>query len=122
MKAGFNTSAITAAALCFGASARAEAALGTYLPDEGGVPVRVWQTTGRKGFREVFTTPFTVHAYADKRPLDVDAAVEGHEFLGLGVSMTDASCWILSRLPAGKRRALLDAVFSPLAAQKAASV
>ena len=113
MKAEFNMMAIAAAALCFGAPARADAALGTYLPDEGGVPVRVWQTTGLKGFREVFTTPFTVHAYADKRPLDVDAAVEGHEFLGLGVSMTDASCWILSRLPAGKRRALLDAVFSP---------
>lgn len=89
------------------------AAGGTYVPDEGDIPVRVWQTTERKPFREILTTPFTVHAYSDKEPLDVDAAQPDHEFLGLGVSMTDASAWMLSQLSPERRRALLEMVFSP---------
>ena len=51
------------------------------FPDEGDIAVRVWQTTAEKPFREIFTTPFTRHAYGDKAPLDVDAAVEDQPFL-----------------------------------------
>lgn len=83
------------------------------LPCEGGIAVRAWQTTAVKPFREIFTTPFTRHAYGDKAPLDVDAAVEGQPFLGVGASMTDASAWLLFRMTPESRRALLEAVFSP---------
>ena len=86
---------------------------GTYLPGEGNFDVSVWQTTGEKPFREILTSPFTVHAYTNRAPIDVDAAEVRGKFSWLGVSMTDASCWLLSRLAPEKRRALLEAVFSP---------
>ena len=79
----------------------------TNYPDEGDIAVRVWQTTAEKPFREIFTTPFTRHAYGDKAPLDVDAAVEDQPFLGVGASMTDASAWLLSRMTPESRRTLL---------------
>ena len=86
---------------------------GTYLPGEGDFDVSVWQTTGERGFREVLTSPFTVHAYTNRAPIDVDAAEVRGRFSWLGVSMTDSSCYLLSRLRPEKRRALLEAVFSP---------
>ena len=85
---------------------------GTYLPGEGNFDVSVWQTTGERGFREIPTTPFTVHAYTNRPPIDVDAAEDRGVYSGLGVSLTDASAWVLSRLTPEKRRALLEAVFS----------
>ena len=86
---------------------------GTYLPGEGDFDVSVWQTTGEKPFREILTTPFTVHAYTNRAPIDVDTAEVRGKFSWLGVSMTDSSCYLLSRLAPEKRRALLEAVFSP---------
>ena len=85
----------------------------TYLPGEGNFDVSVYQTTGERGFREVLTSPFTVHAYTNRVPIDVDAAEVRGRFRWLGVSMTDASCWLLSRMKPEKRHALLEAVFSP---------
>ena len=85
---------------------------GTYLPGEGNFDVSVWQTTGERPFREILTSPFTPHAYTNRAPIDVDAAEVRGRFSWLGVSMTDASCYLLSRLQPEKRRALLEAVFS----------
>ena len=85
----------------------------TYLPGEGSVDVAVYQTTGLHGFREILTSPFTPHPYTNRAPIDVDAAEVRGRFSWLGVSMTDSSCWLLSRLSAEKRRRLLEAVFSP---------
>lgn len=94
----------------------------TYLPGEGDIDVSVYQTTGLKPFRELLTSPFTVHAYTNRAPIDVDAAVVCGRYQWLGVSMTDASCWLLSRLAPEKRRALLEAVFSPTAGAALAGV
>ena len=96
-----------------GALAVGSAVAGTFLPGEGNFDVSVWQTTGEKPFREILTTPFTVHAYTNRAPIDVDAAEVRGTFEGLGVSMTDSSCYLLSRLAPENRRALLEAVFSP---------
>ena len=90
-----------------------DGASGTYLPDEGDFFVRVWQTTGERAFRELKTSPFTVHAYTNRAPIDVDKAEVRGTYEWLGVSMTDSSCYLLSRLAPEKRRALLEAVFSP---------
>ena len=61
---------------------------GTYLPGEGNFDVSVWQTTGERPFREILTSPFTVHAYTNRAPIDVDAAEVRGKFSWLGVSMT----------------------------------
>lgn len=86
----------------------------TYLPGEGNFDVSVWQTTGERSFREILTSPFTIHAYTNRAPIDVDTAEVRGTFSWLGISLTDASCWILSRLKPEKRRAILEAVFSPI--------
>ena len=85
---------------------------GTYLPGEGNFDVSVWQTTGEHPFREILTSPFTVQAYTNRAPIDVDGAEVRGTYSWLGVSMTDSSCYLLSRLRPEKRRALLKAVFS----------
>lgn len=75
------------------------------------IPVTVYQTTGTCGFRQVQSSPFTRHFCTDMKPLDVDAAEERFAYQGLGVSMTDASCWLLNEMPAERRTELLKAVF-----------
>jgi len=84
----------------------------TYLPGEGDFEVSVYQTTGVRGFRELPTTPFTVHSYTNRPPIDVDRAEVRSTYSGLGVSLTDASAWVLAQMPADRRKALLEAVFS----------
>lgn len=84
----------------------------TYFPCEGNYVVSVWQTTGKRPFREIPTTPFTPHAYTNRTPIAVDKAEVRGKFSWLGVSLTDASAWLLSQLPTEKRRALLEAVFT----------
>lgn len=86
---------------------------GTYLPGEGDISVSVYRTTERKPFCEVPTTPFTIHRYSLRKPIDIDSAEVRGRFEGVGVAMTDASAWLLSQLPQDKRTALLEAVFSP---------
>ena len=85
----------------------------TYFPGEGDVDVSVWQTSGREAFQELETTPFTPHLYTNQAPIVVDTAATIGTYRRLGVSMTDASCWVLSKLAPERRRALLEAVFSP---------
>lgn len=84
----------------------------TYLPGEGDFEVSVYQTSGRRAFREILTTPFTPHAYTNRVPIDVDGAECRGRFTGLGVSLTDASAWTLNRLSPERRRQVLEMVFS----------
>ena len=111
MKDGMQLGRLLALA-ALGFSALSEVSARTYLPGEGDVDVSVYQTTGERAFREIPTTPFTVHAYTNRPPVDVDAAEERATYRGLGVSLTDASAWLLAQLSAEKRRAVLEAVFS----------
>lgn len=101
--------AAAALALLLSAATGAE----TFLPGEGDVEVSVYQTTARRPFRELPATPFTAHCYTNRAPIDVDGAAACGRYRGLGVSMTDSSCWVLSRMSPERRRQLLEAVFSP---------
>ena len=85
---------------------------GSYIPSEGGQELCLFQTTEQKDFREIATPGFTIHPYPAVEALDVDAAKECHEFLGLGASLTDASAWILSNMPPEKRERLLRDLFT----------
>ena len=79
------------------------------------IKFRTYQTVGEPGgeMREIRTTPFTRHAYVGKPVLDLDDLEASHKFFGLGVSFTDASCWLLSQLPPERRHALLAELFTP---------
>ena len=81
---------------------------GSFIPSEGGDELRLFQTTEQKGFREIATPGFTIHPYPAVEALDVDAAKEGHKFLALGASLTDASAWILANMPPEKRAVLTE--------------
>lgn len=84
-----------------------------FVAAEGGTELRLFQTTAEKDFREISTPGFTIHPYPAVESLDVDAAKEGHEFLALGASLTDASAWVLADMPADKREKLLRELFTP---------
>lgn len=84
-----------------------------FVAAEGGEELRLFQTTAAKDFREIATPGFTIHPYPAVEALDVDAARPKHEFLALGASLTDASAWILSKMPPEKREKLLRELFTP---------
>ena len=84
-----------------------------FVAAEGGEELRLFQTTPAKDFREIATAGFTPHPYPAVEALDVDGAVERHEFLALGASLTDASAWVLANMPAEKRDRLLRELFTP---------
>lgn len=70
----------------------------SYVPREGEVKYTMLQTTESQEIHNVRTTPFTKHAYTYYETIDLDAAKPLHDYLGIGVSMTDASCWLLSQV------------------------
>ena len=90
------------------ASATAE----SYVPREGEVKFKMLQTTDSKAIHEVRNTPFTKHYYSLYETIDLDAAKPMHEYLGVGVSMTDASCWLLSQVDKGVRHNFFKKVFT----------
>lgn len=83
----------------------------SYVPKEGGTSFKVLQTTPMHPLREVLTTPFSRHRYPSLTPVDLDGAEVSHEYLGIGASLTDASCWLLSRMPEDRRKAFIGDAF-----------
>lgn len=84
-----------------------------FVASEGGETLRLFQTTEAKDFREIATSGFAIHPYPGVEALDIDSAIERHEFLGLGASLTDASAWILANMPKENRDKLLRELFTP---------
>ena len=83
----------------------------SYVPRDSEVKFRMLQTTKSTDIHEVRSTPFTHHAYTNCPTIDLDAAKPSHDYLGTGVSMTDASCWLLSQLDIETRHKFLKKVF-----------
>ena len=95
--------------VCLAVTAKAQ---GVYVPHDGQIPVKVLQTTDVKPIHEIYTTPFTIHGYSSIGSLDLDDIKGSHPYKGVGVSLTDASCWWISRMPAGKRAEFLKDAFT----------
>ena len=95
--------------MCLAGTAMAQ---GVYVPQAGQIPVRVLQTTDVKPIHEIYTTPFTIHGYSSIGSLDLDDIKGSHPYKGVGVSLTDASCWWISRMPDAKRAAFLKDAFT----------
>ena len=91
-----------------GASASAQ----VYVPKDGEIQFKVLQTTKEKPLHQIWTSSFTQHPFAAMKSIDLDAAQVSHEYFGCGVSMTDASCWILSQMDPEARHKLLKDAFS----------
>ena len=94
-----------------------EAALSMWSHEGGAAaasgPVRIWGT-----FRDRRHAPG--HPLAWKPVTEVasdaialDPGATRQEMLGFGAALTDASCWVLSQIPAGERAALMHELFAP---------
>lgn len=83
-----------------------------YVPRDGQIHFTLLQTTAVKPLHVQLSTPFTVHGYPGEACLDLDSASASHPYLGTGASLTDASCWLLSRMSSRKRRAFLKDAFT----------
>ena len=83
-----------------------------YFPKDGEIHFKVLQTTVDKELHQIRTSSFTRHPAVALKSIDLDAAEVSHEYFGCGVSMTDASCWILSQMDPDARHKLLYDAFS----------
>ena len=78
-----------------------------------GAEIKMFQTTEDRPFREIKNTvPFSPHRAIAVPLIDLDAAKATHEFKGLGISFPEASCRLISELPAARRREILEMAFS----------
>jgi len=76
-------------------------------------PVRVWST-----FRDQRHAPGEALAWKPVteiagNAIRLDPATTRQEMLGFGAALTDASCWVLSRIPNEQRAALMHELFAP---------
>lgn len=74
---------------------------------------RVYQATEHYTLKQVRSTPFTVHGYSQLPSIDLDTAPASHEYLGCGISLTDASCYLLSQMPSSLRDSVIRDIFTP---------
>ena len=78
-----------------------------------GPRIEMYQTCEGGTFDKVGATiPFSQFKAVAVPVLDLDAAKPSHEWKGLGVSFAEASCKILSELPAAEREKVLRMVFT----------
>ena len=84
-----------------------------YVPKDGDIKFTVLQTTQDHKLHPVKSTPFSKEGYTEIGYLDLDSACATHPYLGTGVSLTDASCYLLSQMPPRKRKAFLKDAFTP---------
>ena len=83
------------------------------MPKDGDIKFTVLQTTQDHKLHPVKSTPFSKEGYTEIGYLDLDSACATHPYLGTGVSLTDASCYLLSQMPPRKRKAFLKDAFTP---------
>lgn len=72
----------------------------------------VYQTTKSHALKQVHSTPFTIHGYSQLTSIDLDASPVSHNYLGCGISLTDASCYLLSQMPPSLRDSVLRDIFT----------
>ena len=74
---------------------------------------RVYRTEARGGaMREVAANFWSALPQGNANTVDLDAAAADHPFTGLGVSIPESSCYLLSRLPAERRAEILRTVWT----------
>lgn len=78
------------------------------LPSE----TRVYRTEARGEMREVTANFWSALPQGNANTADLDAAETDHPFTGLGVSIPESSCYLLSRLTAERRREILQKIWT----------
>jgi len=98
-------SSAAAAALAIGGSVASGA--------EAGGPVEVWATFRER--RHVKGEPLAWKPVSEVAAdaMVLDAAETRQQMLGFGAALTDAACWVISRLSESERKALMEELFAP---------
>ncbi|MDO4366215.1 MAG: hypothetical protein Q4D70_05430, partial [bacterium] len=74
--------------------------------------VSVYRTEARGEMREVVANFWSDLPQGNANTVDLDAAAPDHPFTGLGVSIPESSCYLLSRLSAERRAEILRTVWT----------
>ena len=98
--------AAAAAAACRGVFSSAEQ---TFVR----TPVRAWMTSGQQRFKEIAVEPWQSVTGLSQAAVEIDESRRFQSILGFGGALTDASCYLLSRMRADQRRQLLEEFFGP---------
>jgi glucosylceramidase len=77
----------------------------------GAQPIRAWQTSPERQFQAVEVPQWTSGVATAPLGIHLDPDQRYQEVLGFGAALTDASCYLLGQLDAGRRRALLEECF-----------
>ena len=78
-----------------------------------GSSAQAWVTAGDKRHQSLDVQSAQATATPDAGTLRADDAQQFQEILGFGAAFTDASCYLLNKLPADRRASLLSEFFSP---------
>jgi glucosylceramidase len=76
-------------------------------------PVRVWSTYRDRRHAQAEPLAWKSGASAGANAIVIDPSATRQEMLGFGAAMTDASCYVLSRLDDTERRAVMHELFAP---------
>jgi glucosylceramidase len=76
-------------------------------------PVRVWGTYRDRRHAAIDAPVWKPAAGVVSDAIALDPGATRQEMLGFGAALTDASCWVLSRIPDEARAALMHELFSP---------
>ncbi len=84
-------------------------ALNSFQPPSG--QVKAWQTAGSQRFAPIEAPAWQTGGAATGASIRLDPSQRYQEVLGFGAALTDASCYLLERLDAGRRAAILEECF-----------
>jgi len=102
------TASAAATALAITSSRRAWA-----NPAAAAGPVQVWGTYRDRRHTATDSLTWKPAAEIAADAIALDPGSTRQEMLGFGAALTDASCWVLSQMPAEERAALMHELFSP---------
>lgn len=76
-------------------------------------PVEVWETFRDRRHQRGDALQWKPVREVAADAVVIDPAEARQEMLGFGAALTDASCFVLNRLPAAEQKALMEELFSP---------
>ena len=84
-------------------------------PDSSARPTRLraWRTADRQRCAPIEAPEWRTDVQTSAMSIHLDPSLRYQQVLGFGAALTDASCYLLEQLDAGKRRALLEECFGP---------
>ena len=80
-------------------------------PETG--PLKAWRTAGEQRYVSIEAPAWRTDAPTSAMSVRLDPEQRYQQVLGFGAALTDASCYLLEQLDAGRRKSILDECFGP---------